>query len=154
MSALRTWLSARPWWVTALGLFCAYMTFVYLPYDFFFKPVEQDDEVWFGLVLHGRAAKLTEPLHWAIYAAGTWGFLRDRPWIWVGSSLYVFQIAIGMLVWNLTDNRGGGWAAGLVTGSLFTALGILLWRQRGRTPSSRPPESTEPTGPPEPSGPA
>ena len=34
MSALREWLSARPWWVTALGLFCAYMTFVYLPYGF------------------------------------------------------------------------------------------------------------------------
>ena len=152
MSVHREWLSARPWWVTSLGLFCAYMTFVYMPFDLFFKPVERDEEVWFGLVLHGRAAKLTEPLHWAIYAAGTWGFLRDRPWIWVGSSLYVFQIAIGMGVWNLTDHRGGGWGAGLVTGALFTALGVLLWRQRGGASSTA--ESAEPTGPPGPSGPA
>ena len=132
MAGLREWLRARPWWVTALGLFCAYMTFVYLPFDLFYKPIAQDEEVWFGLVLHGRAAKATEPLHWAIYAAGTWGFLRPRPWIWVASALYVGQIAVGMIVWNVTDPRGAGWMAGLGTGAVFAALAVLLWRQRSR----------------------
>jgi hypothetical protein len=105
MNALREWLTARPWWVTAIGLFCAYMTLIYVPFDLFWKPVAEDQEVWFGIVLHGRWAKATEPLHWAIYAAGTWGFLRERPWIWVASSLYVGQIAIGMLVWSVTLRR-------------------------------------------------
>jgi hypothetical protein len=32
-------------------------------WDFFVKPVAHDAEVWFGIVLSGWAAKLTEPLH-------------------------------------------------------------------------------------------
>jgi hypothetical protein len=136
MNALREWLTARPWWVTAIGLFCAYMTLIYVPFDLFWKPVAEDQEVWFGIVLHGWWAKATEPLHWAIYAAGTWGFLRERPWIWVASSLYVGQIAIGMLVWSVTDPRGGGWVPGIISGAIFAALAILLWRQRRRARAS------------------
>ena len=29
-------------------LFCVYMTFVYLPWDVFIKPIAEDEEVWFG----------------------------------------------------------------------------------------------------------
>ena len=64
----------RPWWMNALFAFCLFMTFVYMPYDMLWKPVEKDQEVWFGYLLHGWAAKATEPLHWAIYAAGAYGF--------------------------------------------------------------------------------
>ena len=65
--------------MNVLLAFCLYMTFVYLPFDLFFKPVADDEEVWFGFLLHGWAAKLTEPLHWAIYGAGAWGFWKMRP---------------------------------------------------------------------------
>ena len=66
----------RPVWMTGVMLFCFYMTFIYMPFDMFIKPVEQDEEVWFGVMLHGWWAKATEPLHWLIYGFGTFGFLR------------------------------------------------------------------------------
>ena len=31
----------RSWWMNALMLFCGFMTFVYVPWDLFIKPVEQ-----------------------------------------------------------------------------------------------------------------
>jgi hypothetical protein len=127
----------RPWWVNALFGFCAYMTLIYLPFDLFLKPVERDEEVWFGLVLRGTQAKLTEPIHWAIYAAGAYGFWRLPAWIWPASALYVAQIAIGMLVWCVTDERGPGWTAGLVSAALAGALALFLWLQRGRTLAPR-----------------
>ena len=75
-------LAPRPWWMNAVMLFCAYMTFIHMPWDIFVKPVAQDAEAWFGFLLRGWGAKLTEPLHWAIYAAGTYGFWRMRAWMW------------------------------------------------------------------------
>ena len=71
-------LGTRPWWMNALFAFCLFMTFAYMPFDVFWKPVETDQEVWFGFLLHGWAAKATEPLHWAIYAAGAYGFWKMR----------------------------------------------------------------------------
>src|SRR3954469_14889580 len=103
MAMLRTTLARRPWWMNLLFGFCLYMTFVYLPFDVFAKPVAHDEEVWFGVVLRGWAAKATEPLHWAIYAAGAYGFFRMRGWMWPWAALYVAQIAIGMFVWNVHD---------------------------------------------------
>src|SRR6185436_17275146 len=86
MEGMRSWLgerfAERPWWMNVLLVFSAFMTFVYMPWDFFFKPVLADEEAWFGILLRGPAAKLTEPLHWAIYAARTYGFWRMRPWMW------------------------------------------------------------------------
>ena len=52
--------------MTGLMVFCAYMTFIYMPFDLFYKPVAEDAEVWLGITLYGWAAKSTEPLHWAI----------------------------------------------------------------------------------------
>ena len=120
----------RPHWMNALMLFCAYMTFLYLPFDLFWKPVAQDEEVWFGVLLHGWAAKATEPLHWAIYAAGTWGFHRMRSWMHPWAALYVVQVAIGMLVWNLLYPKGWGLAGGLGAALPFLALALALWRAR------------------------
>ena len=47
--------------------FCVYMTFIYMPFDIFYKPMAEDEEVWFGFTLHGFWAKATAPLHWLIY---------------------------------------------------------------------------------------
>jgi hypothetical protein len=130
-------LRKRPWWVNALFAFCAYMTVVYVPFDLFLKPVERDEEVWFGLVLHGTQAKLTEPIRWLIYAAGTYGFWRLPAWIWPASAIYAAQVAFSMLLWNLTDERGRGLTVGLVSGGLFAAIAGFLWLQRGRSPAPR-----------------
>ena len=119
----------RPHWLNGVMVFCAYMAFLYVPWDFFFKPVAEDKEAWFGILLHGWAAKATEPLHWAIYAAGTWGLYKMRSWMWPWASLYVFQIAIGMFVWAFLDDRVG-WLMGLAAAVPFVAFGVALWRAR------------------------
>lgn len=125
-------LRRRPWWMNVLWAFCLYMTFIYMPYDLFFKPVAEDEEVWFGFVLHGWAAKLTAPLHWLIYGAGAYGFWKMARWMWPFAALYTAQIAIAMLVWNLIDERGGGWGAGLVSAAIIAVPVVALWRARGR----------------------
>lgn len=126
---LRRIFGARPLYMNGLMLFCAYMTFVYLPFDLFLKPVEADQEVWFGLMLTGWGAKATEPLHWAIYGAGTWGFFEMRRWMHPWASLYTAQVALGMLVWSLVAERGPGWW-GLLLAAPFAALAAALWRHR------------------------
>lgn len=125
-------LSRRPWWMNLLFAFCLYMTFIYMPYDVLFKPVAQDEEVWFGIVLHGWAAKLTAPLHWAIYAAGAWGFWRMSAWMWPWAALYAAQVAIAMAVWNVIDPRGDGLLMAAVSGALFLVPTVALWRARAR----------------------
>lgn len=121
----------RPWWMNLIWFFCIYMTFVYLPFDLFIKPVAVDQEVWFGFMLTGWAAKLTAPLHWAIYAAGAYGFWKMRPWMWPWAALYVAQVSVGMGIWSLLDPRGG-----LVTGAIAMAAtaipAIALWRSKGQ----------------------
>jgi len=79
---LRTLFDGRPWWMNVVMVFSAYMAFVYLPWDLFVKPVAVDEEVWFGIRFHGWAAKFLEPFHWAVYAAGAYGFRRMKPWMW------------------------------------------------------------------------
>lgn len=118
--------------MNALFAFCLFMTFAYLPFDLLWKPVERDEEVWFGLVLHGWAAKATEPLHWAIYGAGAYGFWKMRAWLHPWAALYTAQIAIGMLVWAITDPRlaGRGLLFGLPPFLAFGALAWQLWRSR------------------------
>lgn len=128
----RTQLGRRPWWMNALLAFCVYMAVVYVPFDLFYKSVATDEEVWFGYLLHGWAAKLTEPLHWAIYAAGAYGFWKMRPWMWPWAAVYSAQVSVGMLVWNLRDARGRGWTGGLVTALVFLVPTVALWRARAR----------------------
>ena len=127
------WLSivfaGRPGWMNALMVFCAYMAFVYVPWDFFVKPVELDEEVWFGVILHGSAAKWTEPLHWAIYAAGAYGFYHMRSWMFPWAAVYVAQIAISMLVWPMLYRDGfGAFVFGIVGFGAFAALTRKLWQ--------------------------
>ena len=120
-------LRRRPWWMNVLWAFCLYMTFVYMPFDLFFKPVAEDEEVWFGFVLTGWAAKATEPLHWLIYGAGAYGFWKMSRWMWPWAGVYAAQVMVAMLVWNLVDARGGGWIPGLIAAALFGVPTAALW---------------------------
>ena len=131
-SAFRDQWALRPWWMNLLFGFCVYMTFVYMPFDMFLKPVAEDEEVWFGFTLRGWWAKATEPLHWAIYAAGAYGFWRMRPWMWPWASVYAAQVVIAMFVFNIVDPRGGGLLAGVVAAALFLLPAVALWRARDR----------------------
>jgi short-subunit dehydrogenase len=125
--------------MNALLLFCAYMAFVYVPWDFLAKPVARDQEAWFGVLLEGWAAKLTEPLHWAIYAAGTYGFWRMRPWMWPWAAVYASQVAIGMGVWPILHYGGTrGAAFGAVAFVPLALLTVALWNARPRFRAPRP----------------
>ena len=117
----------RPWWMNLILGFCIFMTFVYLPFDMFWKPVAADQEVWLGFLLEGWAAKLTEPLHWAIYAAGAYGMWNMRSWMWPWAAVYSLQVAISMLVWSLTR---GSLLAGGVAFTIFMIPTIALYRAR------------------------
>jgi uncharacterized protein len=128
---LRDWLSdffaGRPAWINALMVFCAFMAFVYVPWDFFWKPVSRDEEVWLGILVTGWGAKLTEPLHWAIYAAGFYGFYRMRSWMWPWAAAYTMSIGFGMLVWALIELGVNGIPFGLLGFASFGFLARALW---------------------------
>jgi len=136
---LRERLDERPAWMNALLAFCAFMTFVYVPWDLFVKPVAMDEEVWFGVRFHGALAKLFALPHWAVYAAGTVGFWRMRRWMWPWASVYAGQVAFSFLVWPLLYVGGArGALVGLVGGAAFAALALALWRARARFEQARP----------------
>jgi len=130
LDGIRALLAPRPWWINAIWLFCLYMTFAYLPFDLFWKPIERDDEVWFGFAVHGVWAKATEPIHWLIYGLGAYGFWKMRAWLWPWAAVYVAQIAIGMLVWSVRSPLAGGAWIGVALFVAFTALAVALWRAK------------------------
>jgi short-subunit dehydrogenase len=138
---LRTLFSGRSGWMNGLMVFCAYMTFVYLPWDLLIKPVAQDQEVWFGILFTGWAAKVLAIPHWIVYGVGAYGFYHMRSWMWPWAALYVAQIAFGMLVWSLVYGPEGftGVVAGLVPFAVFSYLTLALWRAEPRFGGSRPP---------------
>ena len=70
------------------------------------KSFEHWEEIWFGIVLTGWPAKLTEPLHWLIYGAGAYGFWKMRSWMWPWAAAYSFQVVIAMVVFNLFQGPG------------------------------------------------
>jgi short-subunit dehydrogenase len=127
--------------MNVLMVFSAYMAFVYVPWDLFLKPVAVDEEVWFGVLFTGPAAKLLEIPHWIVYAAGAYGFRRMRPWMWPWAAVYTAQIAIGMLVWCVLYAPGGAlrWVFASVPFAAFGGLALALWRAK---PVFRPPRGT------------
>ena len=120
---------SRPWWMNLTFYFCLYMTFIYLPFDLFLKPVDGDEEIWFGFTLTGWWAKATEPLHWLIYGLGTYGFWKMKTWMWPWASVYVAQIVIAMFVWNILNDMGSLMSA-FISASIFSIPMIALWRSR------------------------
>jgi short-subunit dehydrogenase len=136
---LRVLFDGRPWWMNAIMVFCGYMAFVYVPWDFLVKPAAVDEEVWFGIRFHGAAAKLLEIPHWAIYAAGAYGFRKMRPWLWPWASVYTAQVALGMLVWNGVYVGGFiGLVLGVVSFLPFLGLAWALWEARSLFEAERP----------------
>lgn len=130
---LRSHLALRPGWMNALMIFCAYMTVIYVPWDLFVKPAVLDEEVWFGIRFHGGWAKLLAIPHWAVYAAGAYGFWRMRSWMWPWAAVYAGQVAFSMLVWPLLYVGGfGGLLTGLVSAALFGALTMALYDAKER----------------------
>ncbi len=136
---LRAELAKRSWWMNAIFAFCVFMTFVYMPYDIFVKGVEGNDEIWFGFVLTGWTAKLTEPLHWAINAAGAYGFWKMSSWMWPWAAVYCAQVAVAFFLFPLLNRPvDGEWslpiavASGLIGGAVFAIPTVALWRARER----------------------
>lgn len=117
----------RPRWMTALALFCAATACFLVPRDLF-VPETRDVEVWLGFELHGAAARLTAPLHWAIFALGAWGFWQARPWIVPAAACYVLYVAISHVIWSEASPNGRGWPMGLLQAVLISIPGILLLR--------------------------
>lgn len=128
ISSLLENLRMRPHWMNALMLFCAYMTFIYLPWDIFLKPLAEDQEVWFGLLFTGWAAKIGALVHWFVYGAGLWGFWKMKTSMRLWATLYTLQIAIRMFVWSFLDNRGAGLLSGALVAIPFLLLAVALWR--------------------------
>ena len=127
-SVINDWRS-RPWWMNLIFYFCLYMTFIYLPFDLFLKPVEGDEEIWFGFTLTGWWAKATEPLHWLIYGLGAYGFWRMKTWMWPWASVYAAQVVIAMFIWNILNDMGSLVFA-FISAFIFSLPMIALWRSR------------------------
>lgn len=129
----------RPWWMNALMVFSAYMAFVYVPWDIFWKPLAEDREVWFGITFSGWWAKLTALAHWFVYAAASYGLRRRRPWVATWGAAYAAQVAFGMLVWNvLKFGSFLGWFVGLIAALPFAGIALALWNSRDYFTAKRP----------------
>jgi len=129
--ALRKLLEGRSHWMNALMLFCMFMTFAYLPWDIFWKPAANDQEVWFGYMFTGTAAKVAAIPHWLVYGAGAYGFWQMKSWMWPWAAVYSAQVAIGMLLWPLLELGGvRGVVGGLVSFLPFAWLTWALWQAR------------------------
>ena len=111
----------------ALACFCA-ATVLFLAWRDLFVADARDVEVWLGIELHGRAAQLTAPLHWAIFAVGAWAFWTARPWILPAAAGDAFLVAASHLVWSATSPRGHGLASGVALAAVLSAPGLLLLR--------------------------
>jgi short-subunit dehydrogenase len=125
---LRDLFRDRPVWINALMVFSAFMTFIYMPWDIFWKPVSVDHEVWFGITFTGWWAKFWAIPHWMVYAAATHGIRRRRPWIPTWGALYTAQVSLGMLFWSIGFFGFSltGWFVGIITASPFALLTIAL----------------------------
>jgi len=113
--------------MSAAAAFCLVTIAFLVPRDLFFEET-RDVEVWLGFEVHGRAAQLTAPLHWAIFAAGAWGFWTQRSWIVPAAAAYAFYVALSHLVWSEASPHGRGWPAGLLQAALLSVPGALLLR--------------------------
>lgn len=117
----------RPAWMTAASFFCV-ATVVFLAARDLFVSDARQVEVWFGFELYGRAALLTAPLHWTIFAVGAYGFWLQRPWIVRAAAAYSFYVALSHLVWSEASPNGHGWMVGVALALVLSIPGVLLLR--------------------------
>ena len=132
---MREWLydvfRERPWWMSAVMVFSAYMAFIYVPWDLFVKPMAEDEEVWFGILFHGFWAKVFAIPHWFVYAAAVYGFRRRRPWMAFWAPAYVAQVAFGIYLWTAMAQGGfTGLVLGLIPALPFAGLAYAFWNAR------------------------
>jgi len=132
---MREWLwdvfRERPWWMSATMVFCAFMAFIYMPWDLFMKPMAEDEEVWFGILFTGFWAKVFAIPHWFVYGAAVYGFRRRRPWMGFWAPAYVGQVAFGMYLWSAMEQGGfTGVILGLVPAAPFIGLAYAFWTHR------------------------
>lgn len=118
-----------------MAVFCLATVAFLVPRDLFF-PATREVEVWFGFELHGTAALLTAPLHWAVFCVGAWGFWRQRPWIVPCAAGYAFYVALSHLVWSEASPNGRGWPMGLAQALALSIPGLLLLRAHRLTRST------------------
>jgi len=121
----------RPWWMTVLAVLCLMTLLVNLPRDLFFAEY-RDLEVWLGFEITGWLARVTAPIHWAIFGVGAWAFWTRRPWVIPYAAAYLFYVALSHLVWSEASPNGRGWPIGLVQAIVISAAGFLLLRARAR----------------------
>lgn len=132
---MREWLydvfRERPWWMSAAMIFCAFMAFIYMPWDIFIKPMAHDEEVWFGILFTGFWAKVLAFPHWFVYGAAVYGFRRRRPWMAFWGPAYVAQVAFGMWLWTAMAQGGfTGAILGLIPAAPFAGLAYAFWKHR------------------------
>jgi short-subunit dehydrogenase len=132
---MREWLfdvfRERPWWMSVTMVFCAFMAFIYMPWDIFLKPAEIDQEVWFGILFTGFWAKVFAFPHWFVYSAAVYGFRRRRPWMAFGATAYSAQVAFGMYIWTALQTGGfSGILLGLFPALPFIGLTYAFWKSR------------------------
>jgi hypothetical protein len=125
--------ASRPWWLTALAVFCAAAFVVNVARDLLF-PELRNVEVWFGVEVTGRAALVTAPLHWLIFAVGAWASWNRLPWAVPAAAAYVFYVAFSHLVWSEVSPHGRGWPIGLAQAAGISLFGILLLYARRSEP--------------------
>lgn len=130
----------RPWWMNVVMVFCAYMAFVYVPWDLFWKPAAVDREVWFGITFSGGWAKLMAIPHWFVYGAAVYGFRRRRPWMAIAAPLYTAQVGFGMWLWPILHIGGlTGFFLGVIAAVPFALLTWAFWEARGHFEQPRQP---------------
>lgn len=122
----------RPWWMTAMALYCA-GAFVFLAWRDLFLPHVRDVEVWFGFEVRGQAALWSAPLHWLMFLAGAWAFWREHEWATRCAIGYSFYIALSHLIWNVVSPNGWGEWAALWQFALFSLPGFALIRLSGQS---------------------
>ena len=118
----------RSWWLNLIMLFSLFMVFVYTPFDVVLKPLAEDEDVWFGYMFTGWAAKAGGAVHCIVYAAIAWGLWKMRPWVWWAGSLYLTQVAIAMFLWPLFQQ--GSLIGAAIAGTLFAIPAVAFWRAR------------------------
>lgn len=132
---MREWLfdvfRERPWWMSVVMVFSAYMAFVYMPWDLFVKPVAVDEEVWFGIRFTGVWAKVLGVPHWFVYGAAVYGFRRRRPWMAFWAPAYTAQVAFGLYLWTALETGGfSGILVGIFPALPMAALSWAFWTHR------------------------
>ena len=116
-----------PGWMKALAALCALTVVVAVARDLFYEPT-REIEVWFGFELTGIAAYLTAPIHWAIFAAGAYGFWYRRRWVLPAAAAYELYAAFCHLVWSEVSVNGRGWQIGLLQAIALSAVALALLR--------------------------